>query len=246
MAQRLTEIDIDEISLVGKPANRRKFTLLKSEVGMADKEQLLDELQKLTPEDRAELIEKVAPESEEAWRERVLKAIEGEPDATVLEDPRALSVVLEEIRKANVEIAELRKAQKAAEAAVEKEKEATRRRQYIEKAAEYQKIPGVVPDDFGEILMKCESALTEDEVKKLNEILKAAAENIGDELTKERGSGVDAESDVAAELETLVKAQMEQDPKLSRAQAEARVYKRNPGLLDRQLNAETEQRRQKE
>lgn len=242
MTKRLTDIDIDEISLVGKPANRRKFTLLKSEVGMTDKQKLLDEFQKLTPEDRAELIEKVAPESEEAWRERVLKAIEGEADPTVLEEPRALSVVLEEIQKANAEIAELRKAQQAAEEAARKEKDAARRRQYIEKAAEYTKIPGVVPDDFGEVLMKCEAALTEDEVKKLNEVLKAAAENIGDELTKERGSGVDAESDVAAELETLVKAQMDEDPKLSRAQAEARVYKRNPGLLDRQLNAEAQQR----
>lgn len=241
MTQRLTEIDVDEISLVGKPANRRKFTLLKQEDGlMSDTEKLMDELQKLTPEERAGLVEKLAPESEEAWRERVLKAIEGSEDEEVLKDDRAITVLAEEVKKANAEIAELRKAQQAAEAAVQKEKEAARRKQYIEKASTYSKLPGVVADDFGEILMKCEAALTEDEAKKLNEVLKAAAEGLPTDLMAERGSGAEGESDIVKQVETLVRKEMEADPKLTKAQAEARVYKKEPGLLDRVLAVEAE------
>jgi hypothetical protein len=236
--QRLTEIDVDEISLVGKPANRRQFTLLKMEnEDMADTDTILDQLQKLSADERAEIIEKMAPESEQAWRERVLKAIEDD-DTEVLKDDRALDVVVDELKKMRDVVAEVRTAQKEAEAAILKEQHTARRKSYIEKAGDYAKIPGLVADDFGEILMKCEDALTEDEVKKLNEILKAAAEGMSGVPTEELGSGVDEGADVLKQVESLIRKEMEADPKLTEAQARAEVYRKEPGILARELEAE--------
>jgi hypothetical protein len=239
MTQRLTEIDVDEISLVSKPANRRKFTLLKQEEElMTDTDKLLAEIQKLGPDERAKFIEKLAPESEEAWRERVLKAIEAD-DTEVLKDDRAMEVVAAEVKSLQEGIAELRKHNQEADERLAKEKAAAVRKSYIEKATDYKNIPGVTADDFGPILMKCEAALDEDEVKKLNEILKAACENMRTDLTKESGSGVDTGAeDIVARIDALVKAEMEADSKLSSAQARARVYKKEPALLQAELDAE--------
>jgi hypothetical protein len=44
--------------------------------------------------------------------------------------------------------------------------------------------------------------------------------------------------DIVARIDALVKAEMEADSKLSSAQARARVYKKEPALLQAELDAE--------
>jgi hypothetical protein len=244
MAQRLTEIDVDEVSLVGKPATRRKFTLLKSEETGMSIEKIIEDIKKLGDDDQAELRKALSPDSDEEWRERLLKALEKDDGddipPEILKDDRAVEAVREELQKQRDEIAELKKAREETAKALADEKAARVRKTYIEKAAAYVNLPGVNPDDFGPMLMKMESALTEDEAKKLNEILKASEAGYYAELD-EVGSGVDGDgSGVSGTVDGLVQKRLDANPKLTPEQARAEVYKANPQLLERELEAEAE------
>lgn len=161
---------------------------------------------------------------EAAVNERLAAEDEGGDDLPP-DLPESVTKVLGDFQK-QLDAANARadKAEEKHNALVEKQE----RQRYIAKAASFQ-LPGAEPDDFAEILRKAESALTTDEVEKLDSILKAASAAVEASLGETGRGGVGSTS-VDAEVETLAKAYREQDPSLTMEMAQGKVWQSRPDL----------------
>lgn len=264
MATKLTEIDVDEISLVGKGANQRTFTLLKSATKEADQhehtEDVVDinELTKAVGElddagkdelKKALGIEQPKEETPEEFKARVLKAIteakgdedellKGADDKTV----EVVKVLRDEIRKAREDAEQAKKDAAEQKEELKKAREAEKDREFLAKAQGLDKLPGNKPEEFGTILKRAYSALTDDERKKLDEVLKAANELADNALFRETGTDYtegSAEAEVQAKAEELMKS----DSKLTIEQAKTEIAKRFPELFNRATEEEAERRK---
>jgi len=219
MANRLRNIHVKKIDLVGVPAIGRTITLFKSgdnSEGVQEtvnREELVKALSELTDEERQTL--GLAPKKEE-----LLKAISGLTDEERQELVKALNVeqkplTADEIVKALAELSDdeeedkdipesVRKSIKAledgqkeakeraekAEAVVKEMRDEQRARDYLARAEAFKHLPNVVPADFAPILSKIDKALKDEEREKLAEILKAADAAIAEgKLFEEIGRG---------------------------------------------------------
>lgn len=234
MAQRLTDIDVDEISLVRKGANRRPFTLLKADEDMKP-DKIIKEIEALNAEDREAVLAKFAKTDEDEGVDAILKALEGQNDGKA-------EAIKTELAKAAAQVEEVKKANEKLAADLAKERETREVRDYVQLAKSYERIPGVNPDDFGPILRKAESALSDEERKKFREVMKAANEGIPDSLLKELGTDDDSEGTAASQIEKLAQEVRKADPKLTPHQARTQVMKSHPDLANRALEEEDERK----
>jgi hypothetical protein len=254
MANRLTGIRVRKIDLVGAAANRRKITLFKAadgdntEVTAVEKDALLKALVELEEADRQEIlkawgIEEKEVEPLEIDADKVLeilsKALQKEDDETPeIPEPvqKAINVLGTRLEKAEAEAADAKTKLEAVEAA-------NRNRDYVEKAAEFSDLPGVVPDDFGSILEKAEGALGED-YGKLAEVLKAGAEAVrtGNLLKEIGGDGVGTTGSAYQAMEAKAVELQKAKPDLTKEQAFTEIMKSDPALYDAYVQ-ETDERK---
>ena len=165
-ANKAKDSDMDEESLF-----RKFLRFLKNEdVEMSDTDQNTDgfDVEKLDDEAR-EAFDELNDELEKAQaRIDELEAADADPDA---DEGVAKADLPDEVRKA-LEDAESRASE--AEERIEKLEMEKRRERFITKAASFDNLPGVTGDDFGEILMKIDEALTEDEFDAFEKVLRGA------------------------------------------------------------------------
>ncbi len=82
--------------------------------------------------------------------------------------------------------------------------------------------------------------MSDDERKKLREVLKAAHENIDPTILKEQGSDDDRVTTAGHEIEAKAQEMVKADPKLTLAAARTRVIKSHPDLARRMFEEEDE------
>ncbi len=263
MPKQLVDLRVEEVSLVGKPANRRKFLLTKQEDVMNEKELL--ELMKAAADDesvledwlsKAGLSEKAAGAVRGATR--LLSAFKDEPGMQKLmqllaamggfgkpmgdeEDKADKADKAEKTQKSEDALPEkvqkrLDDMQKELDAAKEKVAKA----EATTKAREtYSRIPGN-PEELAVLLVKADKA-GEDISKPLN-VLLAAINTAMAGLYKQIGSDAPAvsagASDVVAEVDKLADALVAKDANgMTHQQAVAKVLEQHPELYTRYLNS---------
>jgi DNA-binding transcriptional ArsR family regulator len=274
MAQRLKDIRVRKIDLVGVPAIGKPIVLFKSEQGVTtvDKKELLAAITELDDVGKQEVLKALGVEEpidpvevikglDDEQRAEIAKLLVGEPKELTAEDIikaiEALKpkdddkpVVPEEVTKAITGLSErLTKADERATKAEEKvaELEKARRREgYIAEVGGLAHLPGVTADDFAPILEKADAGLTDDERKKLREVLKgadAALESTA--MLREFGSGGAPVGDAAAEVEALAVEVMKANGELTKEQARAKVMDSRPDLATKVLAEEDEHKKER-
>jgi len=140
--------------------------------------------------------------------------------------------------------AETKKALERAEAAEKALAEVTGREQrqkHIAMAKALDDLPGVNPDDFGDVLAQVEAKAGPDVFKKLNEVLKSSAAVMRENaLLVEFGHGLDdlPEDTPMGEVNKLAKALIEKNPEMTMPQARSAVYKARPELYQKIVGEE--------
>lgn len=260
MPKQLTDLRVEEVSLVGKPANRRKFLLTKGDT--VDEKELMA-LMKAAADDesaledwlsKAGLSEKAAGAVRGATR--LLSAFKDEPGMQKLmqllaamggfgkppEDEEAgkadkaektqksEDVVPEKVQK---QLDDLQKQLDEAREKVAKSEATTKARDT------YSRIPGN-PEELAELLVKADKA-GEDLSKPLNALL-AAINTAMAGLYKQIGSDAPAisvgASDAVAEVNKLADALVAKEANvMTHEQAVAKVLEQHPELYTRYLNS---------
>jgi len=186
MTARLSELEVHEVSLVDKAANKKRFLVVKSE----------DETEKQGVDLMSKDKEAVKKEQQE-----VLKA-DGTPNLDVR--PETARAAFETIWKAQQE------AKAEAEGYKQKlEKELTEKetQKFLTKAAEFSNL-SIAKEDLAEILKASSKNLSKEHYAQLEKTLKSANES-SKEIFKEAGTGhpeAKASSGAHEELETKAKA----------------------------------------
>ena len=239
MANRLKNIIVRKIDLVGVPAIGHPIVLMKSgdttetsEEITVSKDELLKAISELNDEERQELAKSLMGEQKPLTADEVLKALaERSGDEKKDEDiPESISKSIKALEDGQREAKE--RADKA-EAVVKEMRDAERARVFLAKAEAFKHLPNVVPAEFAPILSKIEKALKDDEWEKLAETLKAADAAIAEgDLFKEigRGESPDAGGSNLAKLNAKAEELRKADPKLTSEQAFAKALKENPAL----------------
>jgi len=251
MANRLKNIHVKKIDLVGVPAIGRTITLFKSgddtettEEITVTKDELLKAISELTDEERTELAKSLMGEQKPLTADEVLKALaersddEGE-DEEISESIRKSIKALEDGQK------EEKEKREQAEAVVKEMRDEQRARDYLARAEAFKHLPNVVPADFAPILSKIDKALKDEEREKLAEILKAADAAIAEgKLFEEIGRGEvpDAGSSALAKLNAKAEELRKADTSLTKEQAFTQATKENPELYNTHVR-ETELRK---
>jgi hypothetical protein len=184
MPKQLSDIQVREVSLVGKAANQRKYVIMKSaDDKTEDKVQAALEILKsatLTDEQKTAVGTLVAP----APKQELLKGDGTVNDAAIAALDPALRGQVEALAKAQAtQLAALAELQKSALA----ERESRERAEYIAKAAsEFKAVPGGV-EAVGDLLFRVKKSLPE-QLPVLESLLKAT-QAMASDLTKSVGTG---------------------------------------------------------
>jgi hypothetical protein len=120
----------------------------------------------------------------------------------------------------------------ATEAVLKAERDERLRKEWIAKAAEYKHLPAK-PEEFG-LVLKALSEKAPEELAKLEQVLKAADEQIGQgALFKEVGSGAAPVGGTAwAKIEAAANALVQKDDKLTHEQAIRKAIELHPELYE--------------
>jgi hypothetical protein len=223
------DLEVKKISFVGSPANKRKFLLFKSE----EKEN------QPMPSTLREILEAKGLEGDEL--EAALKVAKSEaptpePDPTVAD-------LRDQMKKQHDEGVALRKELAESKEEVAKEKEIRLKAEFD---AETEKYPfvGLEKDAFSSILRKVKAAVSDEEYKQFESVLKQSNEvNKKSDLFKEKGGnganlsegGESAYDIVLKKAEKLVengKADNIEDAKMT-------VFKENDSLYNQHINETT-------
>lgn len=277
MANRLTDIHVEKIDLVGSPAIRRTITLFKSQDG--DRSVKTDELiaaiekldekgkvalqkalgepadpikalKELGDEERKVLAEALGiaePEPEDKFTARVLKALglSRPPEDVKLPEAvqKAVTAMETRLAKAEEETAAAKKDADEAKTKLAKAEAERRRERFIQKAQQFQSLPGVTADDFAVILEKIDTAVGAEEFQKVEQVFRAAQEQVRQaDIYREIGTGgAGTGGDVYAEVQQKAVELRKADATLTIEQARARVWNEEPELF-RRYNEEHRQR----
>lgn len=198
MPNDLSELEIDEVSLVGKGANNKKYLIIKSM-----ESEITTEIEPAGANGGAGA--SVAQVSKEDVDGAVAKAVMEAIEKEQKERSEAIKKAVDEaIAKEQAEKADLKKA-------LDIERDVRVTKEYIEKATvDFPNLPGTTPVVMGPILKEAQEKLTEASFKALHDVLKAASAALGESalLYKELGSDLDAPTtgSAAEQLDTLAKA----------------------------------------
>jgi predicted nuclease with TOPRIM domain len=247
MAKKVTDINLSEISLVDKGANPDAFIMLmKRKTGGQNMEKLQKKYDALVTEKEAlqkkydDLVTEVEALKKNGEKlEADGKALQKQHDDLIAKhakEPDPKDEMSEDVKK---RFEDLEKKDKASSDLIAKLLDEKAEAIYLEKAKGYKNLP-IKPEEFGPILKRVAGgAATEEDMKKMEEVLKAADEAIEQgRLFKEQGSdgpglsGGDALKKVEAKAGELMKS----DTSLSKAQAFTKVLEEDATLYDEYLS----------
>jgi uncharacterized coiled-coil protein SlyX len=255
----LTDLDVGWVSLVDRAAVRDPVQQSEPARFLIWKRQTSDEGDSMTPEEKAALEKAQADVA--ALTEKLTKADETNAalaaKVTELEKaaepakkeepidkadlPPAVRAALEKAEADAAALAErLEKSENEAKAErdiAKAERETRLTREFVTKAEGYKALV-VKAEDFGPVLKACAEKLTKDEYAAIEQVLKAADEQIvAGDLFKEQGRGREAAAPDGAYAEATQKAEelRKSDPKLSLAKARELVFKADTDLQARYL-----------
>ncbi len=235
----LSDIDVEEVSLVGKPANRRKFLLFKSEGGehMDDKEVIGEEIEKASNEheknaakgalnilgkftkfnDVVKLLQKILSGSaekedkEEVSDEIKEKVEEKDKEVEKVDLQKANDELKERVEKAEARVADLEKSDKR------------RKVEDIAKSLDGDK------DETITYLEELAEKLPEETFGKVVEREKAQKKRLDEsELYKEKGKTTPDENSAGGKLEKMIKEAVEKGE--DKFAATDRILRDNPEL----------------
>jgi len=177
------------------------------------------------PAIRKALEERLADLPEDV-REQVLKAVDSEEEKAkqaIVKQQEAMEAL---IKQAKEEAEELRKE-------LDAHKRQLREREYVELAkSEYSGLPGIKPEELGQLLMRAEDALDEEDFKKLSGLLKTVSKVIkSSALFEELGSAL-AEDSPERELETKAE-ELAKSENIPLEVAKGRILKEDKELFRR-------------
>jgi len=231
MPTELSDLEIDEVSLVTKAANNRKFLIFKS----MESDQMSDhEPAGANGTAGASGAQVVVQKAD--LEAMIQKAIEDDRTTRDADIKKAIDAA---IAKEQAEKAEIQK-----QLDIERDIRVTK--EFIEKAGcDLPNLPGTTPANMGPVLKEAQEKLSEASYKALYDILKASSAALGESnvLFKSLGSDIDAPAAGTAEarLDALVEARVGEirksadgrslDPTVAKAVAYQQIMKENPDLV---------------
>ena len=186
----------------------------------------LKEILKALPQDQQDVINKAI---ENATSEAINKQV----------DVAAISKAVEE--KFSEQLKKQAEDNEKLQKALDAEKDLRITKEFISKAAEYKNL-GTKPDDFGKVLKEIAQKVIPETYTELEKVLAGADEKIGknDIFLKEIGSGGEAVLETIDKVNKMVEEIRKTDPKITKEQAEAKVWMEHPELY-REYEAEKRQ-----
>lgn len=220
--RRIVRLEVNEVSAVDRPANRRKFLVIKSEEGGKNVEEILKKL-------------------EENERDVVVKALE-EKDSKIEELEKAIAEAeqpVEEVAKeedlpepVQKRLDEMTKRLEVAENIAKAEREAREKIESRDRAQQFAKVGDV--EQIADVFLK-----VDDEVRGvLEEIFAGVVKRLqSGDMFEEKGSGGESSKEdaggVVEEIERLAKERVEKSENLTHQQAMNAVLLENPELYAR-------------
>lgn len=258
MSKRLTDIEVEEVSLVRRAANRRKFLLLKEDdvdelvellkLALENEDDVDEALGKAKLSDKAAKAVKGALKLLNAYKDElpddILKTLadlggygyaEPEKKGDDEDDDEDLEKMDDLPEWAAEKIEALQKAADENRTALENEIAARKEREYLAKAQEYDNIPGK-PEELAQLLMKADGA-GDEFGEALGKLLEGLNTSMG-QMYKQLGSdatptGGGAMEEVTKQAQALL--EKSQDVK-TLEQAITKVLEQNPDLYKRYLD----------
>lgn len=239
MPNEIKDLQVLEVSLVDKAANKRKFLIYKDEdsieeTSVDDSIIKTDEggTQIMGDQKKTEDVKKTeVPVDQTKKEEKPVEQITKE-NVKQMDVPEEVKKQLDQLFKANEELSKK----------LQKEMDEKKEKMFIAKAETLNNLP-MQPAEFGIVLKRIADSVETADYEALETVLKAANEEISQsQLFKEVGSGASgfAGKGSYSKIEKIAKALREADPKLSEAQAVEKALESNPHLYNEYL-AETNQ-----
>lgn len=249
MASRLTDLFVKNVSAVDKPANKRKFLVVKSNIArddagntnlkggenMSDKKPDASSLKKIG-HSLAAMFGR-ATGADDAVISELEKAAGELPDV-----PQIPAEVTEKLAKAAADNAAAMAANEALKTRLEKAETETKKlreeadlRKFADEVTGYKEI-GLDPEKDAALLKSVTEKLSDDEAKRIREIFKSAvAQKAASNMFKEVGSsaGMPSPDSALAMIEAKCGELMQKNDKLTREEAQSQVFRANPGLYER-------------
>lgn len=244
--KELSNIEIDEISLVDRPANQHaRVAIAKRATEEETVPELFDEtgeavqledlvegqvvfdadgeayvwtLEDEDVEEDAEELELVGKSFGDSVREELSKAL------TDIERDDVIAKAADEISKAEARAA-------AAEQIAKAERDLRLTREYVAKAAEYN-VP-IDPSELGPVLMRMAESMAYEDCAVIHKALSAAGEALFEELGYD---GMASHNDIIAEVDAYAAEFVaKSDSPVSKHAAQADIFSSNPALYDQYL-----------
>lgn len=230
--KKLINIDVNEVSVVDKPANDRKFLIIKHAKGGEQNMTIEEILEKIEDEELQEGLKKAFEERDSAIEDLEKKVEElekveepeGNPEGDKDDDINKAELPEDVVKAMDALEKRLEVAENMAKEEYKKRKEV----EFTKKADEFNKVAEV--DKILNILMKADE-VGEDFYNDVEAVLKSAQARIEKGvLDKPKGAdkGGDA-TDPLAKIDELVDAMIEKG-EMSREKAMVKVLEKNPGL----------------
>jgi len=229
--KKLINIDVNEVSVVDKPANDRKFLIIKHAKGGEQNMTIEEILEKIEDEELKEGLEKAFEERDSAIEDLEKKVEELEKDEDPEGEPEGDDEGIEKSELPEDVVKAMEALEKRLEVAENMAKEEYKKRKEVEftkKADEFNKVAEV--EKILNILMKADE-VGEDFYNDVEAVLKSAQARIEKGvLDKPEGTdeGGDA-TDPLAKIDELVDAMIEKGD-MSREKAMVKVLEENPKL----------------
>ena len=242
LSREIIDLDVNKVSVVGRPANKRKFLLLKSEAeekdiaenkenGGEEKMAIKADLLTLLKEQGAEIgIDKITEALKEAGLELPIKTVEVEKKTVEKKDPinkaELPAAVQELIQKMETDAAESKAKAEEAQEMAKSEKTLRVKKETVDLVkSDMNYITSVKQEDLIDYLIKNDDEFVRTILKGANTLLKESA--IYMEVGK---TGVTGGTDASKKSESMAKELMKSDSSLTLEQAEERILEQNPEL----------------
>jgi hypothetical protein len=238
--KKLINIDVNEVSVVDKPANDRKFLIIKHAKGGEQNMTIEEILEKIEDEELKEGLEKAFDDKNSEIEDLEKRVEELEKDEEPDEEPDEEGIEKSELPEDVVKAMDaLEKRLEVAESMAKEEYKKRREIEFTKTADGFSKVAEV--DKIVNILMKADE-VGEDFYNDVEAVLKSAQARIEKGvLDKPEGAdtGGDA-TDPLAKIDELVDAMVEKSD-MSREKAMVKVLEKNPGLYRAYIQGDNEE-----
>jgi hypothetical protein len=238
MANRLKKLAINFVSLVDRPANQPAEIVLTKRDDTPDSATTQDTsaAQESTVTDKDKSTDQPTALTKADLDAAVAAAVDAAVTAAV---KKASDENSEKITKLETDLKSATERATQAEIVAKAEQDARATTEAIAKAQrDYPHLPGTTAPEIAPILRKCQAALTEDEYKKLDEVLKAASVAVGKSpLFQEHGSAngssaTGSSGDSAyGQIEKIAKDYRDKEPSMSVPQSIDKAMQARPDLV---------------